>query len=167
MAVVIGTDGAHALALQVLHNLQHGAAKVGLASRQGRWLGHRLIGRAGLTPFEAGRALLAQRDTAALLLVIDDASVIGSGLPVDRFDLLVLPGSDAGAEAAVDWLPRMLALSVPHCTGGIIGTSENALSLCRQRGLQLPIDALAASDSGGLVARMTAWFGRQLAPVAS
>lgn len=167
VAVVIGTGGAHAVALQVLHNLKHGAAKVGLASRQGLWLGHRLIGREGLTPFEAGRALLAQHDTAALLLVIDDASVIRSGLPVDRFDLLVLPGSDAAAEAAVDWLPRMLALSVPHCTGGIIGTSENALSLCRQRGLQLPLDALAASDLGGLVARLTAWFERQLAPVAS
>ena len=155
VVVVIGTDGAHAVALQVLQNLKHGAAKVGLASRQGLWLDDRLIGSAGLTPFEAGRALL----------VIDDASVIGSGLPVDRFDLLVLPGSDAGAEAAVDWLPRMLALSAPHCTGGIIGTSENALSLCRQRGLQLPLDALAASDQGGLVARLTAWFGRQLAPV--
>lgn len=167
VAIVIGTDGAHDLALQVLQNLQDGAAKVGLASRQGLWLGHRLIGRAGLAPFGAGRALLAQRDLAALLLVIDDASVIGSGLPVDRFDLLVLPGSDTGAEATVDWLPRMLALSAPHCTGGIIGTSENALSLCRQRGLQLPLDALAASDRGGLVARLTAWFERRLIPVAS
>lgn len=167
VAIVIGTDGAHDLARQVLQNISDGAAKVGLASRQGLWLGHRLIGRAGLTPFGAGRALLAQRDLAALLLVIDDASVIGSGLPVDRFDLLVLPGSDAGAEATVEWLPRMLALSAPHCTGGIIGTSENALSLCRQRGLQLPLDALAASDQGGLVARLTAWFRRQLASVAS
>lgn len=167
VAVVIGTSGAHAVAQQVLQNLEHRVAKVGLASRHGLWLGHRLIGRAGLTPFAAGRALLAQRDTAALLLVVDDASVIGSGLPVDNFDLLVLPDSGAGSEEEVVWLPRILAISLPHCTGGIIGTSESALSLCYQRSLQLPIDDLAARDNVRLIARLTAWFERQLGTVTS
>ncbi len=166
VAVVIGTDGAHALAMQILQNLSDGGAKVGLASRQGLWLGHQSIGCAGLTPFEAGRALLAQRDTAALLLVIDDISVFGSGLPVDRFDLLVLPANDAEGKSAVNWLPRMLALAGPHCTGSIIGTSENALSLCRQRASHLPLESMVVSDQGGLVARLTAWFDQQLSTTA-
>ena len=86
VAIVIGKAARMRWRCRCCENLRHGAAKVGLASRQGLWLADRVIGRSGLTPFEAGRALLAQRDTAALLLVIDDASVIGSGLPVDRFD---------------------------------------------------------------------------------
>ena len=166
VAIVMGESGAHEVALQVMRNLRRGQAKVGLASRQGLWLADRVIGRSGLTPFEAGRALLAQRDTAALLLVIDDASVIASGLPLDRFDLLALPGSDVVTEAAGGWLPRALALTAPHCTGQVIGNSEKALSLCQAQSLQLPLEALAASDRDGLVARLTSWFDRHVTTVA-
>lgn len=165
IAIVMGESSAHDVALQVLRNLRPGPAKVGLASRHGLWLADRVIGCSGLTPFEAGRALLAQRDTAALLLVIDDASIIASGLPVDRFDLLALPDSNAVTEAAGGWLPRAIALTTPHCTGQVIGNSEKVLSICQTQRLQLPLEALAASDRNVLIARLTSWFDRHVTTV--
>lgn len=91
------------------------------------------MGRTGFSAFEAGRALLAQRKTEALLPVIDDASVLITGLPVDRYDDLVVVGAESVAhDPDTRSIPGALSMIAPHCTGNALFASRGLMRGLRQ-----------------------------------
>lgn len=101
---------------------------IGIASAQGIFIGGQPITRAAMMrPFEAGHALLCHRDLTAMVLVINDASILKSGIPIDRFDTLVLAGEAVnGASTPEMPLDKILAMLGEHCSGEIIVHSETA-----------------------------------------
>ncbi|WP_324740171.1 hypothetical protein U8326_10335 [Tsuneonella sp. CC-YZS046] len=113
-------------------------AGVGLAARGEAYLGGRSIGMSGLSPFHAGQALLMHRDVEALLVAADDTSLLKSGLPFDRFDMLViagpLPDTDDGER---DDLEQLIDLVAEHCAGDIVMTDDAPVErLSQHRKLQ-------------------------------
>jgi cyanophycin synthetase len=126
VAIFLGGIGSNELALSVGKRLLGNGHAVGVASRQGLWLNGRPIGRKGLSSYEAGKALLAQRDAAVMLLVADDKALLRTGLPVDRFDLLVVSEPEDIDPAESNWIDRALRLAMPHCVGSVICNSPRA-----------------------------------------
>lgn len=119
VVVIVGRD-AQAVAEAVLQGMGDLRPVTGLASRKGLWLGKEFVGRAGLSPFAAGRGMLLQRETEALVVVVDDDSVLRTGLPCDAYDLLVVahPLEDSAPQAA--WLPRTLEMMLDNCVGDVL-----------------------------------------------
>jgi cyanophycin synthetase len=133
VVVVLGEDGQSFAEAVVSSLLLISASSVGLASRGGSWIGNKVVGRAGLSAFEAARALLLQRDTEALLLVIDDESILKTGLPVDYYDTLVVVAPEsANADACPSWLPNALTMIAPNCNGDVLFSAKILMTNLRQ-----------------------------------
>ena len=78
--------------------------------------------------FEAGKALLLHHDTVALLLVMDDVSILKTGLPVDYYDILAVLDSDTTIKKDCHELSSVLQLVSPHCKGDILCISHQITS---------------------------------------
>ena len=69
---------------------------------------------AGATPYAAGRLLVRERSVAVLVLSVTDATVLQTGLPVDRFDFLLTTPQPFEGQSAV------LEMILPACTGPVL-----------------------------------------------
>lgn len=87
------------------------------------------------TSYEAGRALLMHSDVRAIMLTIEDDTLIRTGLPFDRFDLLIVLADEASGAGIPEWLAQALPMVMPNCTKDIC-TNSQAL---RRQLLQLPM----------------------------
>ncbi|NTV08169.1 MAG: hypothetical protein HGA81_06145, partial [Chlorobium limicola] len=93
VCVVVGAPSDWNLALEVAALLDAAGFVAGIADRNGVKAGKNVIhGPAG--PFAAGAMLLMDRTVDAVILCINDTSLLQTGLPFVRFDLLVLAGSE-------------------------------------------------------------------------
>lgn len=61
---------------------------VGYAGRRGIFVGDQCISKKPLSPYRAGKALLRDRNVGAIVLEINDFSVLKTGMPFDRIDHL-------------------------------------------------------------------------------
>ncbi len=88
-----------------------------------------------LTPFRAGKILSFDRAVAALILSVNDDSVLKTGLPFARFDLLVLAGmhisgSCVKARAEQEKLLRdLLMFLLPACDGKVVNLEGSGLDV--------------------------------------
>lgn len=100
-----------------------GGRAVGWAARTGAVLGGETIVRGPTSLLAAGDALLFDRRTQALLLVVDDDQILRTGMPCDRFDLLVLGGGPADEAAWPRWrgVAQFLARA---CSGRIVAAAD-------------------------------------------
>lgn len=78
--------------------------RIGLAAPSAAWLGERFFARGLAGPFEQAQALLREKTCDGLVVLCDPRALVGSGMPVDRADMvLVGPGDryvdDAGRAA--------------------------------------------------------------------
>jgi cyanophycin synthetase len=109
--------------------------------------------------YEAGIALLGDPLVDVAVIGISDMTVVGTGMPVDSFDVLVLASPMKAADGAADWQRWRSFASVlaSMCTGSVIvnqdcagWTSAEAAShperLVRARNDQLP-DAACRSGT--------------------
>lgn len=80
----------------------------------------------GLSPYAGGRMLALDRRVDAMILAIEDDSVLRTGLPLDRFDALILAGSCLRAHkphAAANLqrlLNEVLLCVLPACDGVVV-----------------------------------------------
>ncbi|MDY0013976.1 MAG: cyanophycin synthetase [Rhodocyclaceae bacterium] len=154
----VGRD-ALAIAEGVLQGLGDLRPVTGLASRKGLWLGEEFVGRAGLSPFAAGRGMLLQRETEALLIVVDDDSLLRTGLPCDAYDALVVAHPHEGPEANVAWLPRSLEMILDNCVGDVVLSNQGLAHALQKMGVRFPKTLRVmpnAEEMMGLVARQVA-----------
>ena len=73
---------------------------------------------AGATSYAAGRLLVLERDVAVLVLSVTDTSVLQTGLPLDRFDVLLKTPTSFDRQDAV------LEMILPACTGPVLSVAE-------------------------------------------
>jgi cyanophycin synthetase len=125
VCVIIGAPHEWDLARKTAGLLGAEGFAVGIADRNGVQIGTDLI-HGPASAFDAGLMLLMERTVDAVLLDINDTKLLGTGLPFERFDLLVLAGSNidvpsqTGDEQKLMLIQAMLDFIVPCCDGRII-----------------------------------------------
>ncbi|WP_158290041.1 acetate--CoA ligase family protein [Ramlibacter sp. WS9] len=100
--------------------------RVGTAWEHEVRVGSAIVAKAPSDTFSAGQALLTDPAVDAAVIGISAGGAGHSGLPVDRFDVLVLAGTAPGAGPSAEWKRwQALALTLaPLCRGRIILDSE-------------------------------------------
>lgn len=166
IVVIVGDDPDGGLAGEIADGLRAAGLTPGRASRDGVSVGDDVVldGPAGV--FEAGRVLMRDRGVDAAVVSIDDRSVLGTGLPFDRFDVLVIAGPSVAATTAAgagngERLQRrpvadVLAAIAPNCDGAVVRVADGAdpvsaqgsriPSVPRDRVAQAALRALLAAD---------------------
>jgi cyanophycin synthetase len=129
VTVIIGEPPAWKLAGELSSRLGEKGIIAGIAGREGVVVGDAVIhGPDDL--YAAGGMLLMERRVGALLFCINDTTLLGTGLPFDRVDLLVVAGSDIGMPTGTTDGEKTLQIEtlfeflVPCCDRFLIVNSE-------------------------------------------
>lgn len=127
-----------------------GLGRVGTAWAHEVRVGSAIVAKAPPNAFEAGMALLSDPDVDVAVMGVPPGGPGLSGLPVDRFDVLVLAGPAPGADLGVGWKRwQALALTLaPLCRGAIVLDSE--CSQWEPIVAQLDAKTLVSSPHAGL-----------------
>lgn len=133
---------------------------IGSASQHGVWIGDHCIAEKPRNLFEAGQILLRDRQVGAMLLAINDFSVLEAGLPVDVCDLLVVAGDNVKSnDVWAEVQPRALLQAIlPACSGEVIVSSANCEASQDARQM-LPARRLTAVSPDQLYAAAISRFG--------
>jgi len=85
-------------------------------------VGFTTVGRGPVHAYEAGIALLGDPLVDVAVIGISDRAVLGTGMPVDSFDVLVLAGPMKAGDGAADWQRwhAFSAMLASMCHGGVI-----------------------------------------------
>ena len=94
------------------------------------------------TAHDAGQGLLMHQEVSMLILAVEDDSLLPTGLPFDRFDLLIVAGSAGIDDEHWPWLATTLQMVAPNCHGSICTGSPAISSWLRQ----MPNGSLATID---------------------
>jgi cyanophycin synthetase len=126
IAVVIGASPEWKLAAEISEHLDKSGLVTGWSDDEGVTIGEMVVTSAVPVPWSAGRLLAGEQGIDAVVLCINDAGVLQTGLPFERFDLLVLAGSDLVSSAGqsrdnrpVGMQPLLDAL-LPCCDGKVM-----------------------------------------------
>jgi cyanophycin synthetase len=121
---VLGASPGNEIAKDVAARLLKKGIAAGCHDRSGVTVKGEPVRIGEIDTFTAGEMLVMNRNLDAIVLSINGDSVLHTGLPVDRFDILVLAGMD-GDEAGVREATReLLELLLPCCTGRVIMLKE-------------------------------------------
>lgn len=115
VAVVAGAESGE-LAGIVRSRLARAGIHAGVAGGGAITIGDEFLSREGGL-FQAAQMLLTDPAVEAAVLFTDGQEILRDGLPIDRFDLLALPG---GIDAASSGPDRVIALAAPHLRGDIL-----------------------------------------------
>lgn len=141
--------------------LQLGGLKPGLHDARGVSVGNEKVLDGSVNAFSAGRMLLRDRSVEAIVLSIQEASVLQTGLPFDQFDVLVLAGAQmtVGAQvsktSSAQALHAVLQAILPCCTGEVLTINPMRLNLTSSR-MVTPAKVhapVAADNLAGVVLR--------------
>jgi cyanophycin synthetase len=136
VVVVLGADPALEMvsALEVL--IARNRAVPGCHDAKGVRVNGHIIQPGTVDPYMAGRALCLDRAVDALVLSINDDSILRTGLPFPRFDVLVLAGGhivrrdkDAAPAPIEPVIRDILTVVLPACDGTVLTIDQSALRL--------------------------------------
>jgi cyanophycin synthetase len=136
VVVVLGADPAleMASALEVL--IARNRAVPGCHDAKSVRVNGQVIQPGAVDPYMAGRALSLDRAVDALVLSINDDSILRTGLPFPRFDVLVLAGShivrgnkDAAPAPIEPVIRDILTVVLPACDGTVLTIDQSPLRL--------------------------------------
>ena len=101
-----------------------------------------------VSPFRAGRALVLDRKAKAIVLSVNDLSLMATGLPIDRPDLVVLAGNNIAVPAqAAPWtIEEMLQML----------TSISRKEVLRLDSCRLSGDIVAGTGQGPRISTVSA-----------
>jgi cyanophycin synthetase len=159
VAVIAGSGSdADAVQKEIANGLRKHGLRVGLASRDQVRIDDEMIAPGPTGIFAASQALVWDRGIDALVMRVTDASVLGTGLPFDRLDLLVIGRAPSGNCAAWDDALNALhamcrgeALSLAEADAvPEVGGSRDADSY-RQIGRVMPRETIVQAGVGILV----------------
>jgi len=120
--MVLGDVSDEAWFAQLLANLPVNRPGLGVATPEGVTIGAQTVRKAPCTAFQGGVALISDPQVEMAVICVGDERVLEAGLPVDRFDVLVLAGSPVSSDNAQGWKRWWsFAQSIaPMCSGPII-----------------------------------------------
>ncbi len=153
IAVVFGAGHDSPIVANIVERLTAAGLTVGRADRTGVLVGGEHVADGPLSAYDAGRMLLFDQNVEAVVLGVDAVDVLRSGLPVERYDVLVLAGSDPGAPGPADPVSRSRLLDnafktiVMGCTGPVLRAADAAMiprqgAYSAERSVPLGPDAL-------------------------
>jgi cyanophycin synthetase len=122
--VVLGSPAETAWASQLAERIGSLGGRVGLATREGVSVAGATIVPGPCDVLAGGATLLLNPDVDLAMLCLDDLSLAQSGLPCDRFDLLILAGELAEGEARRHWL-GFARLLTQACQGPVLANAEH------------------------------------------
>ena len=117
--VVVGEHSSTFITL-LTETLRSDFAGVGLASAAGAFVDGRQLG-ASTSVFDAARTLIASKHVHALVVEVADKSVLATGLPVDRFDVLVL-----ASKMEAQSLRAVMAMLSLNSANGVVVSAGHA-----------------------------------------
>lgn len=85
-----------------------------------------VVHRGALTVLDGGRMLRLHRQVDAMVLMINDDTVLRTGLPVEQFDAMILAGDVLASEDPKArthrprWLEEILRCTLPACDGVVV-----------------------------------------------
>ncbi|OOZ74335.1 hypothetical protein BOW49_04300 [Solemya velum gill symbiont] len=133
------------LALRLGKTLAQSGVQVGRADFDGCYLQGQPASRGKKGAYISGRWLIAEPAVEAGILSINDASLLKTGLPFDRFDLLVVAAPLTGPDSH-NLLPVFLAVILQSCTGPVCITPDNGLQeLVENVSVRNPVSVLGGS----------------------
>jgi cyanophycin synthetase len=130
VAVILGAGHDSPVASNIVDRLTAAGLTVGRADRTGVSVGRDRVAHGPLPAYEAGRMLLLDQKVEAVVLGVEALDVLRSGLPVERYDVLVLAGPrlDAIDATKPDVRSRLLDNAfhavVRNCTGPVLRSVE-------------------------------------------
>ncbi len=108
--------------------------QVGLVGPKGVTLGLETLSVGAVSPYAGGRMLALNREVSAIVVAINDDGLLQTGLPLERFDGLVLAGTQLRSEQAGEGLARrrlmgdMLGHLLPACDGVVLTHQDGGLN---------------------------------------
>ena len=124
--MVLGDVTGEAWFAQLLASLPVNRSGLGVATPGGVSIGTETVRKGPCTAFQGGVALISDPQVEMAVICVGDERVFETGLPVDRFDVLVLAGSPVpsdNVQGRKRW--RSFAQSIaPMCSGPIIVNQE-------------------------------------------
>ncbi|WP_331609748.1 hypothetical protein [Povalibacter sp.] len=122
-AIVLTTNPDAALARETADLLSQRNLCAGTSSESGLWIGTQQVRAGRGNAVDDTRALLIDPSVDAVVIGTDGKAFRGNGLPLDRFDVLVVAdwvtAGDDDKSAAVQ-LRSLLLLLLPHCAGEVL-----------------------------------------------
>lgn len=102
-------------------------------------VGGEVVHRGAFTILDGGRMLRLDRRVDAMLLMINDDSVLRTGLPVEQFDAMILAGDALASEDTKArthrprWFEEILRCTLPACDGVVVfnGGDSSRMSLMK------------------------------------
>jgi len=125
IAVVIGASSDLNVAQAIAARLGDVGLVTGKMDHEGVSIGAVMIVGKDVDPYTGGRILTGDKSVDAVVLCLNDTSILNTGLPFERFDLLVIAGSNimpSGQSGQPDEV-QLLALFefiLPCCDGRVI-----------------------------------------------
>lgn len=155
VVLFVGDESA-ALAEEIYQSLRADGKAPGLAVGCEAWFPDGATGQNTKSSYHAARALLMHKDVQGMLWVMKPEEVLRSGLPVDRFDGIVLSTDRKETTPRIE-LQKLLPMVLPHCAGWAIADGNIAESALRSFGL--PADA-TFETAGSVQALSSSILGR-------
>jgi cyanophycin synthetase len=169
--VILGAGHDSPVASNIVDRLTAAGLTVGRADRTGVSVGRDRVAHGPLPAYEAGRMLLLDQKVEAVVLGVEALDVLRTGLPVERYDVLVLAGPrlDAIDATKPDVRSRLLDNAfhavVRNCTGPVLRSVE-AMMVPRY-GPHAAGGRAGALDLDGLVDQAAAILVRRAADIDS
>ncbi|MCB1865550.1 MAG: acetate--CoA ligase family protein [Chromatiales bacterium] len=126
IAIILGAGPDPKLVTAIADASACAGITVGIANTSGAGIGARQIAVGPLDAYRGGRVLLREQSVDSIVIFVNDVGVLETGLPFDRFDLLVLAGAfvadqtSAKGLATASTIEQLLAAMLPGCTGEVL-----------------------------------------------
>lgn len=131
--VLVGPPDEMDIVASIAGRLKGHGLRTGYLDGTGVHLDGRSIAAAPITPFEAGQMLCLDRSTDAILLGVTDDSLLRTGLPFPRLDVLALIGDNVRPRypQTDDKTPlhRLIEALLPACDGRVLHSMDSAGSV--------------------------------------
>lgn len=133
IALLLGVEPGGTWAEGIAASLGARGIRTGWVDRHGVAVAGERIVAGPVGAYAGGRMLMMNRGVDAAVICIDDAAVLKTGLPFDRFDVLLLAGphiampGDSGMRQPGQVIRAVLGAILPACRGKIVRVANSGL----------------------------------------
>lgn len=133
--LVVGATQSENWLQAISSQLAAGGLKVGLVSNGKVSVDGEIVHEGAVSFFASGKTLALNRNVGAMVLAIEDDSILRTGLPVDRCDALILAGGNLNSrqernrESHQRWMSELMRSLLPACDGVVVAPKIGGLKL--------------------------------------
>lgn len=126
VCVILGAEQAKAMASELAARIVKDGLRLGHSGPDGVFAGSDKLLGAQAPILQAGHLLASRRDLDAILLGVFDLSIVGTGLPVPKIDVLILSGESLVSDNRFaktpenGWLSHLFEMLAPSCNRIVI-----------------------------------------------